>query len=159
TLHEPRRPGSPDDLLPQFQSPSATVRLATLFELDQHLPSEPGLFPVAPNLVAAVAACLRDNDGAIVTEAARTLSKIGPDVDNAQAPARDLVHALHTGTPPLRVAATHALGAIGCDTEPVLPELASLLEARDRQVVSAACHALLQFGPRAQLALPRLLPT
>jgi hypothetical protein len=144
-----KRPAlTPEEAVQWLRRGTASVRLATLWDLRERPLSE-------PEVVTAVAERLRDGDAAIPRQAALTLAAFGDAADSA-VPA--LVDVLVIADEPTRAGVAEAFGRLRLRAEVAVPELCSLLSDSHPGVLEAAAGALIQFGVRAEQAAPRLLP-
>ncbi len=147
TIHQGYRPPTAHEAAERLRGGSPTVRMATLWEID-----ELGL--QSPGLLAAVAACLSDPDPAIPGAAARTLAVFGAAAESV---VPGLVQALKDANDQTQAGAAYALGSLGLQPDVVVPNLRLLLGLGRRGLMSAAAAALGQFGPRAESAIGDLL--
>ncbi len=131
-----RRPLDPATALTNLQTGSATVRLATLWDLR----NQPLTDAV---VVTAVARCLRDRDPDIPSAAALALGQLG----EAAAPAlSNLIELLPSEDPGVRAAVAFALGVLARNPDEVVPWLCEYIPASPREVLVEASRALARFG-------------
>lgn len=126
-----------EQLQDRLQSPSATVRFVTLWELEER----------GPGGVAAVDGivhCVHDSDLDVSEKAIRALGKI-----RSAAAIPVLKGRLSSGSPEVRASAAKALGEIAAEPKSVLPELRVLLHESEPAVRSAAMDAIGCFGADA----------
>jgi hypothetical protein len=128
----------PAEALVRLRGGTATVRLATLWDVQEH-----GL--TGPECLEAVAACLGDNDSAVATEAARALAVFGA---SAAPVVPRLREALWSRPDEVRAEAALTLGTLALEPAATVPELCALLAEPSRAVFCAAARALTQFGMR-----------
>jgi hypothetical protein len=124
------------EALARLGSKSATVRLATLWEIEeQHL--------TGPECLEAVTAGLDDRDPSVAGDAARALASFGA----AAAPAFPrLCQALGAADGAVRAGAAFALGALGIQPEAAAAELCLLLGDSEPLAFREAALALGKLG-------------
>lgn len=131
----------------RLSDPSATVRLAALWDIDDH-----GL--TDPELAASVAARMEDTDAEVRRVAVATLGRFGM----AAAKFRPQLAAfLHLGTLRVQAAAAVALAGIGVADSDTLQAIIGLVGHPDGEVAATAARALGRLGSAATTAIPRLL--
>ncbi|WP_439623508.1 HEAT repeat domain-containing protein [Gemmata sp.] len=143
--HGPPAPPTAAAVLEGLAHTSATFRLGALWDV-------PLAGATGREVIAAVCRCLRDRDGAVQFEAARTLGAFGADATAAVPHLLDLVQT----ESPVWSAALPALAAIGADAALVVPEIISLLRSHPADAGPLARVAK-AYGAAAEPALPALL--
>jgi hypothetical protein len=126
---------------------SASVRLATLWEIGQEMLSR-------SELDEAVQACLGDPEDAIVAEALRVLATTQVEPPGG---AEQLIHLLWHGSPVVQAAAVHALGELRLEPVLAVPNLAAFLDKANDTLVQEACRALCAYSVYAGDAVPKIL--
>jgi hypothetical protein len=144
---KPRRPVPAAEQVIRLESGSPSVRLATLWEIEEQPSGHSGL-------IGALIACLEDPDPAIPGQAARCLAALGAP---AVAAVPRLLGMLGSVVNRTRAGAAHALGMLAADSDALIPELQALLRDHSPEVVAEAATALARFGTRAEGASESLL--
>jgi hypothetical protein len=147
TVHIPVQPLSPSEAARRLSSRSASIRVATLWEISERGPKDPALVP-------HIERCLSDRDRYVPAEAAQTLSWFGSD---AASSVPELIRVLGSAAENVRVSSALALGAIALRPDIVVPALAELLVGQPDDVARAAATALRAFGRDAEVAVVPLL--
>ncbi|HTU23052.1 MAG TPA: HEAT repeat domain-containing protein [Gemmataceae bacterium] len=147
TIRAKLPPLTPSRAIELLRTGTPTLRLATLWDIQQQGCTD-------PELLSAVHSCLDDRDSHILAGAARTLAIFGPA---AEAAIPRLLDLLWRGEKAVKIGAAEALGAIQSRPERVLPELMVLLTEEDAEVIDAVADALRPFGRQAASAVPSLL--
>ncbi|MBL8796338.1 MAG: HEAT repeat domain-containing protein [Planctomycetia bacterium] len=149
TIRHVGKPLSVAELTARLASPSASCRMAALWDLKP-------LGPAAAEAVPAMIRCLQDRDPEMPGEAALALAALGPA---AAVAAPDLRGLLWHPAPATRKCAAYALGRLHADAERDIPELIASLRGNSPTVLEAVVTALRQYGPPAKAAVPHLLNT
>jgi len=137
----------PSELAAKLRTGTASVRLATLWEITHGIVTD-------QSVVTAVTECLADRDRAISAAAGGTLAALGP----AAAPALpQLVAALSARHEDTRGGAARALGMLCQDPATVIPELAPLVHEPSDNVAIETAMALRRFGRQAESATGQVL--
>jgi len=121
----------------RLQSPSATIRYVTLWEL-----AERG--PYSAAAVDQVVQCVGDGDEDVSEKAVYALGKIRSAVA-----VDTLTSRLSSDSPTVRASAAQALGEIAAEPDTVIPELRRLLRDNEDIVRSAATQAIGRFEEAA----------
>ncbi len=132
------QPLSLTEAVESLRTGTATVRLATLWEIEKQ-----GL--TTTECLSAVAACLHDRDAAVACDAARILPRFGIDARSA-VPA--LLGCLGRASEGVRAGAAEALGELGPHEEAIVKKVACLLRDESRSVVCGCAIALARLGVR-----------
>jgi hypothetical protein len=149
TMGQRRQPTPEENLIRDLKRGTASVRLATLWEIrDRHITSTA--------VVDAVGRRLDDDRDADIPRAAcETLASLGAA---AEPIVPDILHALRYDNEETRIGAAYALGVIGgAHADQVIPALGFALADHTSDVVSEAAKALQSFGLQAESAVPQLL--
>ena len=129
----------------RLRSGTATVRLATLWEIERQALT-------TPECLAAVTERLRDDDAAVACDAARLLPRFGVA---ARAAVPTLLACLDDRREEVRAGAAEALGELATGDEAVGGKVAYLLRDESQAVVSACAVALTQLGVRLDESLAK----
>jgi HEAT repeat protein len=112
------------------------------------------LGPAGRSGTEALIAALRDNDGVVRGEAAKSLGAI--DAEPGQA-VRALLEMLKDQVPLVRVAGVESLGNFPTEAERLLGPLGDRLLDQDPAVREAAVSSISRYGAQKQLAVPVLV--
>lgn len=147
TVRVARRSLSASVAADRLREGSASVRLATLWEIRELRLKDPALIP-------EIECRLTDSDSAIPADAALALALFRSQASSA---VPQLVASLAVPDEALKECAAFALGEIGGEPHLVIPALVDLLADQPNEVIRSAALALARFGHAAEISVAPLL--